>query len=226
MQKYFITLALAISFLVAANVQAGLVTFYDNKDALQAGTYATDWTFGPLRQVGNDSSPMLWNFNLVNGENSVSGASLQLSVFNGASGTQSGPTVSNGVLSVHHNSANRMDISFGNADFVGSFYMSLTPHSSWKAADMFYVTADYMLDGKMLTTDQVAINENNLFFGIALDEGAYLSAIRVWSTGTNNNGINVAEMGFRGAAIPEPGTLAMLGLGLAGLGVARRRMKK
>jgi hypothetical protein len=51
-----------------------------------------------------------------------------------------------------------------------------------------------------------------------------------WQQGTTVlqylQGGGTLEIEVRGAVTPEPATLAVLGLGLAGLGIARRRMKK
>ena len=131
-----------------------------------------------------------------------------------------------------HNSANNYALSFGDADFIDSFYMNVAPHSSWSAAIHFMITADYWLDGVKYTTDAMTLNSAHSFFGIALDEGAYLAGINFWSTGTPNNGYKI-EAGFGGnempetpSSTPEPATLAIIGLGFAGLGMARRRMKK
>jgi hypothetical protein len=51
-------------------------------------------------------------------------------------------------------------------------------------------------------------------------------SIRVWANGTNPTaGVTEFVQRISQTAIPAPGTLAVLGLGLAGLAALRRRMQ-
>src|SRR5262245_38661302 len=65
----------------------------------------------------------------------------------------------------------------------------------------------------------IDISSFNLLSEQAGGNGTFLSAAHVQRVGANNN-----KSGFIGA-IPEPGTLLLLGLGLAGLAAARRRSR-
>ncbi|MCL2711224.1 MAG: PEP-CTERM sorting domain-containing protein [Planctomycetaceae bacterium] len=227
--NYKIGLVFTISFLIAANVQAEMINWFNDKDTYMNTVGTPDWTFGTFSQTTHTQGLRAWDFTMSN-EGVPSTGTLTMSDYNGKGGLKQAPQGDNGTMSFWHNSANNFNISFGDAEFVDSFYMSVAPHSSWSAAINFAVTADYWLDGVKYTTDAVTINQNNAFFGLTLVEGAYLTSINFWSTGTPNNGYKIMA-GFGGnyddnASTPEPATLAVLGLGLAGLGIARRRMKK
>ena len=233
MKHSMITLALAISFLVAANVQAGLVTFYDNKDAYFANTLQSDWAFSgnitDFHPGGKDSFG--WTFGMTNtATNSTDSAVLRFTNYNGNVNNQnsvSRPTVNNGLASFGDNSAGIGSMSFdADGASIGSFYFNIKAHSG--SGVPFIVTVWDSLGQSHMYSDFASHVNDVLFFGFAFDEGVHLERFQIQALGNSgsNPGFWVTDMGFRGAAIPEPGTLAVLGLGLAGLGVARRRMKK
>ena len=205
---------------------------YTDKDVYVSTVSQSDWAFSNFNQIGDNKQPIIWTFDLSNNASNATGL-LTINNFNGAGGS-SAPVVQDGKLSITHNSANEFGIvfsfAFDSADYINSYYIDFDPWSSWKAANAFMVTVDYYLDGvlyQMADADATSVFKADHFWGVALDEGAYIAEINFWSTGTNNNGYQMT-MGFGGEknATPEPATLALMGLGLAGVAIARRRMKK
>ncbi len=87
-------------------------------------------------------------------------------------------------------------------------------HSDWNDEFDLYVdgsAAGYNFD----TDDGLAAFSPSTFLG---------SAFTVRANGGNDNFV-ISSMRISVADVPEPGTLALLGLGLAGLGLSRRRQQ-
>jgi len=257
-RNYIITLALAVSFLVAANVRADLITFYGNNktnvEAYFTNAQAYDiWNFGNFEGQTNDNT-----FVASNGADSLNGR-IVMSNTNGNGGGYNFGNASEGTIQLAHNTARTTTISFDygsnySGSLLQSFYFTTGIHDN-ASYGMSVIAHGIDADGKAIkyTDTYQALTKDNLgFWGFTIDEG-YFTSFEIQVTSGNGNGglddfwIASGAGGWDNpfnpgkpyipptlppigdgpdAATPEPATLAMLGLGLAGLGIARRRMKK
>ena len=213
MQKHFITLTLAIAFLVATNVQAGLVSVSDsgNWDKLFTvaitvgdGTVSFDYDGrqGTAERVSANSK--YENFPLDQEQPYVLHA---LSMPLGVGETMKG-----------------FSLTWTGTPFASNHKYNFLSHAN--------VNDELLLGADRLAT-AVEAEEGSQYNGrVFAFEGEntfsefVLSFFDVHVSGGNGT-ITFAVYGDKTSSeVPEPATLAMLGLGLVGLGIARRRMKK
>ena len=218
MKKNFVLAACFFMLLGTAAMATPMHEIYRDYDDFMASVAQSDWSFTRAYNQTGGSGFTQWLFEMENAslDSDIPGR-IYASVFNGngANGPMFARANADGTLSLAHNSANKLDlifqVQFEPENYIDSLYFNITPWSSWSADLYFTVHAEYVFEGVIHTSDEVITDVNNNFWGISLQEGAYLTMINFSGAlisnpnGTPNNGYRMT-MGFGGDFCDENDT--------------------